>query len=76
MSERTAFIPAVFKTNGAHPYSLSHKEIGLDGKNLHTCLSCQTALLIGLSQEVILSCRSGIAQLPSLSGIQATVLYP
>jgi hypothetical protein len=70
----SALMSAVFKINGAHPYSLSHKEIGLEGKNLHTCLSCHTALAIGLSQLVILSCLKGNAQLPQSSGIQAIVL--
>ncbi|MEH2255250.1 hypothetical protein [Nostoc sp.] len=31
---------------------------------------------LGFSQLVIRSCLGGNAQLPSVSGIQATVLYP
>ena len=70
----SAGILAVFNTNGAHPYSLSHNDIGLVAKNLHTCLNCHTALWIGLSHPVILSCLNGKAQLPESSGIQAIVL--
>ncbi|BAY95498.1 hypothetical protein NIES3275_75550 (plasmid) [Microchaete diplosiphon NIES-3275] len=67
---------AVFNKKGAQPYSLSQTEIGLMGKCLHTCLSCQTAFPIGLSLLVIRSCLKGNAQLPDFSGIQAIVLYP
>ena len=36
----SASMLAVFKTKGAHPYSLSQTEIGLVGKFSHTCCSC------------------------------------
>ncbi|WP_143289359.1 hypothetical protein, partial [Brunnivagina elsteri] len=76
--------------NGAHPcecagtessvrqlrYSISQHEIALDGNCGHTFLSCHTAFWIGVSQLVILSCLNGNAQLPSASGIKASVLYP
>jgi hypothetical protein len=60
--------------NGAQPYSLSHKDIALDGKWELTLDNCWTALAIGLSQLVIRSCKSGKAQLPLASGIHANVL--
>ena len=67
---------AVLITNGAQPYSMSQQEIALLGRCGDTCLSCHTALSIGFSQLVIRSCLNGNAQLPSDSGIKASVLYP
>jgi hypothetical protein len=62
--------------NGAHPYSISQHEIALLGNCGHTFLSCHTAFWIGVSQLVILSCLKGNAQLPSASGIKASVSKP